>query len=160
MIAASEHFSVKRIAGLWTQSYRSLAKIANYLHTARGQLPADDFAAIAGELPFPRESIDDLLGIGKCSQQNSLAFSQAITVGLSARAKMIEAPTEAPVEQRSPRQRLLKITAEQFDLAASLSPEEFKTAFTVGVRAVLDMKAAKATEAAAPAAGEMLQAAE
>jgi hypothetical protein len=160
-IAASEHFSVKRIASLWAQSYRSLAKIANYLHAARGQLPADDFTAIAAELPFPRESIDDFLTTARCSQQNPLAFSQAITIGLSARAKMIEAcavaPADAPTERRSPRQLCLKISAEQFDLAAPLSPEQLKAAFTIGVRTVLDMQSA---EGAPQAAGELLQAAE
>jgi hypothetical protein len=69
-------------------------------------------------------------------------------------------PVEAPAEQRSPRQLLLKISAEQFDLAASLSPEEFKTAFNIGVRTVLDTKAAKAKEAVPRLAAELLEAAE
>src|SRR5258708_14624015 len=69
-------------------------------------------------------------------------------------------PVEAPAERRSPRQLLLKITAEQFDLAASLSPEEFKTAFNNGVRAVLDMQAAKAVEVAPQSGAGLLQATE
>lgn len=70
------------------------------------------------------------------------------------------APAEVPPERRSPPKLSFKVGVELLELAAPLSPEELKTAFAIGVRTVLDMKAAKATEAAAPAAGGLMEAAE
>jgi len=160
-MSPADHHCAKRIASLWEQANRSLAKIANYLHAARGQLPAEDFGAIVGELPFPRECVDHFLTIG--NGQNPLAFSTVVVTGLDAVAQTVGTPTqkvEVPAERRSPRQLRLSLSADEFDLATSLSPEEVRAAFNSGVRTVLDTKAAKAKEAVPPSAAEMLQAAE
>lgn len=159
-ISSADHHCAKRIASLWTQAHRSLAKIANYLHAARGQLPSEDFAAIAAELPFPRECVDHFLTVGKSSQQNPMAFSQAVTIGLHAVARMIDTPGDVaptPIKQRSRRQLSVSLAVEQVDYLASLSPEDRKAAVNMGIRA---LQAAKAAEAAPPVAAELLQAAE
>jgi hypothetical protein len=169
-MSPADHHCAKRIASLWEQATRSLAKIANYLHAARGQLPTEDFNAIVGELPFPRECVDDFLAISKFSQQKPLAFSQAVTTGLHALAKMIE-PAQATVK-RGPRpiavvseakfKAITGLTGDEFDRVASLPPDEFQTAVNIGIRSYLDTQA-KATEAVLPPAGEpaeLLRAAE
>jgi hypothetical protein len=174
---------IQFVSGVWrTKSAREIdqCSLARMLHTWAVKAMAVDFEELDNVVEAPTQFADDASNLDTSPSSASPEPAPAVRAAASAAAEVLprlEAvpapvaeemapavapvePVDAPAEQRRRRQLRLGLTVQQYDLAASLSPAEFKAAFNTAVRICVDERAAKAEEAITPPAVEMLQAAE